>query len=370
MADGPDVLVIGGGVFGLCCARSCVAAGLTVALAEAGTIGAGASATPVGVLAPHDPRGWSPLKALQLAGLRALPHVVAELEAETGLAVGYARRGRVALLASEAARARVPEMRAAAEIWGDDGEIRLVEPGAPALAAVAPGAAPWGAAVDTLTAQIDTVAYLAALKAAVAAAGVRLLEGWRCHRLEPRAAVFDQGRIAAGQIVLASGWRTLELAGYSVPRGAGVKGQAARLAQGLPPESPVISQPGLYVARHPWGVAVGATSENDWTDDGVDGLLEDVVETARAVVPALRTAPVTARWAGIRPRPPGAGPLVGPLPDRPEILLATGGYKIGLALAHVIGPAVAAEILGATPAAPHLPPSTRPDVHLAKLSGR
>jgi len=43
LADTTDVLVIGGGVFGLSVARSCRMAGLRVILAEAGRIGGGAS---------------------------------------------------------------------------------------------------------------------------------------------------------------------------------------------------------------------------------------------------------------------------------------------------------------------------------------
>ena len=48
-----DVLVIGGGAFGLWCARACLARGLSVAVADRSRAGGaqGASATPVGALA-------------------------------------------------------------------------------------------------------------------------------------------------------------------------------------------------------------------------------------------------------------------------------------------------------------------------------
>ncbi len=358
-----DVLVVGGGVFGLWCARACLEAGLSVTLAEAGAIGAGASATPVGALAPHDPVGWSHLKAMQLAGLRTLPGEVARLEAETGRETGYRPSGRLALLRSEAARARVPERAAAATAaWAGAGALRLVEPGAPELDGVAPEAAPFGAALDTLSAQIDPPLYLAALAASLDGRA-RLLLGWRCLRLEPGGAAFDRGRIFAERVVLANGWQALALAGLASPR-AGVKGQAALLAPALAPGRALVTAPGLYVVAHRRGVAVGATSEPDWTDPAPDAALDDVVAAARATLPALAGAKVRARWAGIRPRPPGRGPLVGALPDAPKILLATGGFKIGLALAHSVGQAVAAEIVGRP--APALPSETRPGAQLTK----
>lgn len=52
---GPDVLVVGAGIFGLSCAWACIERGLSVVVAERAAPGAGASGGPVGALAPHLP---------------------------------------------------------------------------------------------------------------------------------------------------------------------------------------------------------------------------------------------------------------------------------------------------------------------------
>ncbi len=360
-----DVLILGGGVFGLWCARACLEAGLSVTLAEAGRLGAGASATPVGALAPHDPVGRSELKALQLAGLRALPGEVAALEAETGMATGYARTGRLALLSSAAAAARLPERAAAARAtWGPGEALRPATQAELAAAGVAPRAAPHGAAFDTLTARIDPPRYLAALARSIEGRA-RVLEGWRAGRLVAGGAEFDQGRIAAGAVVVAAGWESARLLGLAWPE-AGVKGQSAVLDARLPPETPAITRPGLYVVGHAQGVAVGSTAERDWARPGPDDRLDPVIAAARETVPALADAPVLRRWAGIRPRAPGAGPMIGPWPGETGLWAATGGYKIGLALAHLAGRAVAAGLAGGD--GPALPESAAPASHLAKLA--
>ena len=353
-----DVLVIGAGIFGLWCARACLAAGCSVTLAERAQPGAGASGGPVGALAPHDPSDWTPLKALQLAGLAALPAEIAALEAETGLATGYARTGRLRPLTTAAAQERVPaQAAAAAGRWQGLGELRLLDaPPAGTEALLAPGAAPFGWVQDTLTARIDPPACLAALEAALAGR-VRRLDGWRLLRIEGHDAVFDHGRVSAGHIVLAAGWESLALAGLA--GGSAVKGQAALIVVRLLDDAPVLTAPGLYVVAHgPGRVAIGSTAEPEWEHDRPDARLEPVIARARALCPPLAEARVVQRWAGLRPRAPGPGPVIGPLPGRPHVLVATGGYKIGFALAHLAGRAVAAAVVGQP--APALPSVTPP----------
>ncbi|MDF2233285.1 FAD-dependent oxidoreductase [Albimonas sp. CAU 1670] len=336
-SEGIDVLVAGGGAFGLWTALACLRRGLRVAVADAGRIGtSGASATPTGALAPHQPGKPTPLKTLQARALAGLPEALATLEAETGRHVGHARHGRLTVLpdapARERAEARLPGMRAAM------GE---------ACAVLSPGdwAAEWleapAALFDPLTGRIDGARLLLALRAACEARGARMLDGEALADPAPRPEGFalTSGPLRAGRLALATGAAAFGAAGLP---GGPEHGQAARLAFRAPEGAPVLMARGLWVVPHADGtVGVGATAEKGRADLGVDAQLDDVIARARALCPALRTAPVLSRWAGLRPRAASRDPVVGPLPDRPGVVVAGGGQRLGLALAAACGEAAA-----------------------------
>ena len=64
-------------------------------------------------------------------------------------------------------------------------------------------------------------------------------------------------------------------------------------------------------------------------------------DRARANVPALRAAPVLARWAGLRPRGRSRAPMLGAWPDRPGHFIANGGFKIGFGMAPKVAEVMA-----------------------------
>ncbi|WP_339947239.1 FAD-dependent oxidoreductase [uncultured Albimonas sp.] len=354
-----DVLVAGGGAFGLWTALACLRRGLRVAIADPGRIGAaGASLTPTGALAPHQPGRPTALKTLQARALAALPETLAALEAETGRRLGHARPGRLSILPDAAAReraeARLPALRAA------QGE---------ACAILAPGDWPAGwleapaAQFDPRTARLDAPRLLAALRAACEARGARMLDGAALLNLAPGPEGFalSTGPLRAGRLALATGAAAFAAAGLP---GGPEHGQAARLALRAPPGAPLIMGRGLWIVPHADGtVGVGATAEKGRADLGLDAQLESVIDRARALCPVLREAPVLSRWAGLRPRAASRDPVVGPLPDRPHVIVVGGGQRIGLALAPACGEAAAAFLAEAPP--PDWPDAFLPSAHLA-----
>ncbi len=375
MANQVDVLVIGGGVFGLSAARSCVAAGLGVIVAEAERIGGGASGGIVGALVPHRPEPWRDFNRFQFDALTVLPDRMAALAAESGRDPGYARTGRLSPLADAGQRARAEAQMAAARAhWGEAGRLQVLEaPPEGAAGWLVPAACPFGVVHDTLSARVAPRLYLSALEAALAGRA-ELREGWRCLGLDPATGVarFGQGEISAGHVVLAAGTGAFALLEGLIgrPCGSGVKGQAALLSVGAPPGLPVIQGDGLYIVAHPrGGVAVGSTSEKTWDEPGCDERLDALIARARRLSPALAQAEVTERWAGIRPRAPGNAPMVGKLPGLDRMVVAAGGYKIGLGIAHLIGDAVVALIRGEAPRHP-LPAEFAPERHLARHLAR
>lgn len=371
MAETTDVLVIGAGVFGLWAARAAASAGLRVIVAEASAPGAGSSGGLVGALTPHLPTRWRPFKAFQMRGLETLGARLAELAGETGIDAGHARCGRITPIADAAARGRALAQAAAAhDAWGGRATFEVLDaPPGEADGLLDPAAAPFGVIRDTLSGRVEPRGVIAALAASVAARA-ELRTGWRLAGLDPRRMVarFDRGEIAAGHVVAAAGWRSLGLlpAGCLPPgalSGAGVKGQAALLAARAEAGAPLVQAGGLFIVPHAsGGIAVGSTTEKTWEDERPDAALDAVIAEARRLAPALRAAPILERWSGIRPRAPGREPLAGPLPGAPRLLLATGGYKIGFSVAHLVGDALAAIATGADSPDP-LPASFSPEAH-------
>ena len=349
----PDILVIGAGVFGLSVAYAAHRAGLRVRVLEADRPGAGASGGVVGALTPHAPTRWRPMMAFQHAALVSLADRAAELHAATGLELGYRRCGRLVPIPDDAALGRArADVAAAPEVW-PAGRMEILP--AEAAPMLAPGLAALGVLHDDLSARISPRRYLAALVAALPAGTVDRALALTIH---PDGAVKTDGGIRrAGAVVCAAGWpgRSLLPAGL---QGGGVKGQAALVRH--TGDMPIITHAGLYVVPHGDGtVAIGSTSEKTWTDPAPDTGLDDLLARAGQAIPALAGAEVIERWAGIRPKPPGREPFAGPVPGRSGLWVATGGYRIGLGIAHAIGDALVAMITGGAPPIP-LPPTFRP----------
>jgi D-amino-acid dehydrogenase len=117
---------------------------------------------------------------------------------------------------------------------------------------------------------------------------------------------------------------------------------------------PVVSPlgSGHYLLAFPGGrVVVGATRE---TGSGFDhrvtaiGQLE-VLEQALTVAPGLRDATLLETRVGFRPVTPDGGPVLGPLPGHPNVVLATGFGSTGLTVAPLAGALVAGVLLGEPP---------------------
>lgn len=319
-----DVTVLGAGIMGLSVAWCCALRGARVQVIDPAGPGAGASGGLVGALAPHAPGDMTPAKAFQVSALVRAEGFWAGVQAAGGGDPGYARTGRLMPLADDAAVSRA-QARAAAAARDWQGHLWKV------IAAEAAGdfapVSPAGHLVrDTLSARLNPRGAIMALVAAIRARG---------------GTVTAQGAVA-GAVVHATGAAGLVAAGL----GAGVKGQAALLghdARG----APQVYAPGLHVVPHADGtVAVGSTTERDWTDPaGTDAALEAVIAAARRLVPALAEAPVLTRWAGLRPRAAGGQAILGPHPALPGEFIANGGFKTGFGIAPMVGEVMADLVL-------------------------
>ncbi len=314
-----DVTIRGAGIFGLSIAWECLQRGARVRVVDPHGVGAGASGGVVGALAPHVPENWNDKKEFQLRSLLLAEGFWADVEAIGGLSAGYARTGRLQPLADERAMdlARAREVTAA-ELWQDAANWQVVR--AVDVGGWAP-LSPTGWLVhDTLTARMHPRAAGKALAAAIAMRDGEIV----------------QEASDEGAVIWAAGLWDLERISANLGRevGNGVKGQGAVLRFDAA-ERPQIFADGVHIVPHADGtVAVGSTSEREYCDpNATDAQLDSVLEKARAVVPALRNAPVIDRWAGVRPRARSRAPMLGAHPICEGQFIANGGFKIGFGMA-------------------------------------
>ena len=338
-----DVLVIGSGIFGLSLARKLHRAGRDVLVVDAQGIGSGASATPLGVLAPHAPDRWNDAKEAQFQALTGLPAYLAELERETGHSVGYRRAGRLIPLRTQNLRtiwqSRVGD---AARNWRGIAHLSIED--APDPAWLSPDAARFGAVHCGLSARIDALAYLQALAASIG--GERVLNGYELTALTPDAAVFSNDEtLRAKLIVLALGSQTFDFLPRDPEGDAPGRGEVGRLVEmalagdaPAPENRPTLFERGCYVVPRGGNlVAIGVTSERcGMSEADGEAMLEARIAEARTLCPALSGAREVRRWSASRPRMNDKAIYCGPHPSYEGVWVATGGFKTGLATAHTL----------------------------------
>lgn len=318
-----DVTVMGAGVFGLTVAFACARRGAKVRVIDPNGVASGASGGIVGALAPHVPEQWNAKKAFQFESLRMSETFWADVADMSGQQTGYQRSGRLQPLADDAAVALATRRaETARDLWQGKAIWEVV--GVDALGAWVPPSASGLLVRDTLSALIHPRLATTALATAIARLGGDIATAG----------------VAEGKVVWATGWRGLEEMTQQHTRlvGNGVKGQALLLDYAAV-GAPQLFADTLHIVPHNDGtVAVGSTSEREFTaPDAVDAQLDDIYQRAIVAFPVLAKAPIIARWAGVRPRSRSRAPLLGAHPFRSGEFVANGGFKIGFGMAPKVG---------------------------------
>ncbi|HUY98277.1 MAG TPA: glycine oxidase ThiO [Verrucomicrobiae bacterium] len=354
MALHPDVVVVGGGVIGLATAWRAVGAGLRVTVVDPGCR-TGASWAAAGMLAPVSEvaYGEEPLLVLSQQAARQYPAFVAELEAASGMAVGYRPCGTLTVAVEPDDRLALADrhrhqLQLGLEVeWLSGRACRELEPLlAPSIQA------------GTLAAgdhQVETRRLIQALRVAAERGGARLVEGRvaAVRLAEGRVAgveLADGTGVAGDAVVLAAGCWSGTLGGLPpgcLPPVRPVKGQILRL--GGAAEAPVLSRTcaalvgGRFVycvPRADGRIVLGATTEELGFDTTVRaGSVLDLLHDAAEALPVVRELELLEVRAGLRPGSPDNAPLIGPT-SVPGLVLATGHHRNGILLAAVTADAV------------------------------
>lgn len=349
MAEKVDVVVIGAGVVGCSIAYYLAREGIKVALLEREAIGSGSSAHATGFISLLGTE-FTPGPSFQfgLESYNEFPTLVAELEDATGMDLLYQRRPSLRLALEDSEEQLIKEMMAwqkehVAMRWITAAEVHELEP------RLTPNLR--GAVYEDESAQLDSYRLNLALAAAAEKKGAQTInrkvtglvsEGNRITGVKT-----DAGDISCDTVVISAGlWsppfqKDLD---FPIPVGA-LKGERVLLKYDGDPLQVLISSPkrGHMISRLDGFLSVGSTGGRDYDQDQLyqgEDMDRVPTETARIeimqraidVFPDLENAALVEQLAGSRPLSPDRVPIIGPVPGKEGVVLATGHTTKGIHL--------------------------------------
>ncbi len=349
------VLVAGAGVIGLSIADALARRGCQVTVLEMRAPGGGASRASAGLLAPHtEAEPGAPLLALGTRSLSMFDDFVARVREASGCVVEYARSGTLEVGFDEDECATLE--RASKWLTAERVDHRVLD--AADLAVMEPGvsrSARLGLFIPThgfvgVRSLITALAASARSHRATIETPVEVVD----VRIDHAEVIATAGArvYRADTVVLAAGaWSSrLRIHGLSPVPVRPVRGQLLELrSPGAPMTRHVVWSAGCYTV--PWSdgtLLVGATMEDAGFDETTTAEgVETLMRAVKALVPASESAYFVEARAGLRPATPDGLPLLGTLPDLPNLIFATGHYRNGILLAPLTAVLIERLITGA-----------------------
>ena len=346
-----DVVVVGAGIVGAACAHFLTKEGLRVAVLERRIVGGGATGAAMGHLVAMDD---SPA---QLALTKLSLQLWKELEDQLPASAEYRQPGTL-WIASDAEE--MVEVRRKYEVYRSAGlacevldsvaleeaEPKLTRPLAGALRVLGDGVVYPQAAAQFL---LQGVAYRGGVFTGcnvVSISGNEVLLG-------------DRTRISAGHIVNATGCAAPELTpGIVMRKRKGhliltdrypgfLRHQVVELGYLKSAHSVTADSVAFNLQPRATGqILIGSSRQYENEDETVDhGIVRRMMERACDYMPEVATLSVLRMWTGFRAATPDKLPLIGPSPENPKVLLATGHEGLGITASMATGRLITDNIL-------------------------
>lgn len=351
-----DVIVVGAGVVGLATAYFCASAGLKVLVLERESIASQASGAAAGILTPAGESAQAgPLGDLMARSLEFHRSFTPRLKELTGIDPLF---GPLAVLVPAFSPEEADRLRALAEhLAGSNSRLRWAEP--TELLAAEPRLSPdlRGGLLAEGEGQVDAYRLTLALGRAAELAGAEVryaaAEGLELPERGRPQVITRSGPVGADFVVLAMGPWTARAAGWlgtPVPVEP-LRGQLLRLHLPGPPLAYCVMYGDHYVLSKLDGlVTAGTTEELVGFDPSTTPAARDfILEGVLRLVPGLADAQLVNHTACLRPLAADDMPILGPVPGRERVILATGHGRNGILMGPYSGRLVADLILGRTP---------------------
>jgi len=390
------VVIVGGGVVGLCCAYELMRAGAEVTVVERDRCGGATSLGNAGWVVPSlsapMPAPGITMQTLKMlfksdgplrlrprldadflrwcwrfwrnstqerheAGLKALMklnqqtiQLYKDLRA-SGVEFEMHESGLLIVTLSEETLEEYAELLEAAKAAGYAGEVQLLRKEAllrlePALSDAVVGAM---YAKDDLHVRPDTLS--SGLVSYLAARDVRILEDTEVYGLEPAGkggwlVSTSREKLAADRVVVAAGMWSSELLaklGVHIPLEAGKGYSVTASGRGTKPRHALkLAEPNVACSPFEEAVRISGIFELGGRDLFVNRrLLEGVLRSASVFLRDWVMEEPRFEWAGLRPTTPDDLPLIGAVPGFEQLYVATGHGMLGVTL----GPATAAAMV-------------------------
>ena len=358
MPKSADVVVIGAGVVGCSVAYYLAREGVSVTILEREAIGSGASAHATGSLSLLGAE-FSPGASFQIAraSYSEFQQIVPELEATTGMDLLYQRRPslRLALDDEEADLIKslmVWQQPHVKMRWIDAKEVHSIEPRlSPSIV---------GAVYEDESAQLDSYRLNLALGRGSELKSAEIINrevtGLVTSGSKVTGVKTASEDIHCGTVVVAAGTWSRAFTpwlGFPVPVRP-LKGERLLLNYPGEPLPVLISSPkrGHMISRMDGFTSVGSTGGRDYDQKEIFWGEEfdrqptatarlELLQRAIDVFPDLERAELVQQLAGSRPLSPDSKPIIGPVPGREGVLLATGHTTKGIHLGPITGRIIA-----------------------------
>lgn len=349
-----SVVIVGGGVIGLLCARYLRANGVHAVVLDKQAVGRESSWAGAGIAAPLYPTRYPPsIYALTRSSHAEYVAMIPDLEAQSGIEVEWRQTG---LIIADPDRNGAESDESLGKLFAREeyrflsaAELRRLEPHLRSIP---------DALVLAHVGQVRNSRLLKALRIVLTKAGAEIQEGrkvvgFEIDRGSLRGIRTVDGLIPATRCIVAAGaWTDALLRRLGVELGIRpMRGQILLLKGPANFLNHVVVRDYRYlVPRRDGHILVGSTLENTGFDKSTTEEARTALHGAAVdLAPELADFQVVGHWAGLRPSSPDDLPFIGEHPAARGLFVCAGHYRNGFATGPAAARLVIDLILGKTP---------------------